>query len=102
MNLHRSDLYRIHFDRYLRFGTPIVLPIERKEWIFFGLSFAGIMLGIFFYMMNGLFGHVGLLQAWPPVAAAAVPSIAFLLLAVAMTVAWNASQGAAASASTPP
>jgi lipopolysaccharide export system permease protein len=46
--------------------------------------FTGIMLGIFFYMMNGLFGHVGLLQAWPPVAAAAVPSIAFLLLAVAM------------------
>ncbi len=31
MNLHRSDLYRIHFDRYLRFGTPIVLPVERKD-----------------------------------------------------------------------
>lgn len=46
--------------------------------------FAGIMLGIFFYMLNGLFGHVGLLRGWPPVAAAAVPSVAFFLLAVSM------------------
>ena len=46
--------------------------------------FAGIMLGIFFYMLNGLFSHVGLLQAWPPVVAAAVPSVAFFLLALSM------------------
>ena len=36
--------------------------------------FLGIMLGIFFHMLNSLFSHVGLLQNWPPFAAAAVPS----------------------------
>ncbi|HXI36065.1 MAG TPA: LPS export ABC transporter permease LptG [Burkholderiales bacterium] len=46
--------------------------------------FLGIMLGIFFYMLNGLFSHIGLLQNWPPIAAAAVPSLAFFLTAVTM------------------
>ena len=46
--------------------------------------FLGIMLGILFYMLNSLFSHVGLLQNWPPFAAAALPSTAFLLAAVMM------------------
>ena len=32
--------------------------------------FLGIMLGIFFHMLNSLFSHIGLLQNWPPLAAA--------------------------------
>jgi lipopolysaccharide export system permease protein len=46
--------------------------------------FLGIMLGIFFHMLNGLFAHIGLLQNWPPFAAAAVPGAAFFLSAVLM------------------
>jgi len=46
--------------------------------------FLGIMLGIFFYMLNSLFSHVALLQNWPPFAAAAVPSAAFFLAAMLM------------------
>jgi len=46
--------------------------------------FLGIMLGIFFHMLNSLFSHIGLLQNWPPFAAAAVPSTAFFLTAVMM------------------
>ncbi|HUQ75004.1 MAG TPA: LPS export ABC transporter permease LptG [Burkholderiales bacterium] len=46
--------------------------------------FLGIMLGIFFHMLNSLFSHIGLLQNWPPLAAAAVPSTAFLASAVLM------------------
>ena len=46
--------------------------------------FFGIMLGIFFHMLNSLFSHIGLLQNWPPVAAAAVPGAAFFAAAVAM------------------
>ncbi|HEX9395712.1 MAG TPA: LPS export ABC transporter permease LptG [Burkholderiales bacterium] len=46
--------------------------------------FLGIMLGIFFHMLNNLFAHIGLLQNWPPVAAAAMPSAAFLLSALLM------------------
>ncbi len=46
--------------------------------------FLGIMLGIFFHMLNGLFAHIGLLQNWPPFAAAALPGTAFFLAAVLM------------------
>jgi len=40
--------------------------------------FVGIMLGILFHMLNGLFAHVALLRDWPPAAAAALPSALFL------------------------
>ena len=46
--------------------------------------FLGIMLGILFHMLNSLFSHVGLLKAWPPIAAAAVPSLLFLATAILM------------------
>ena len=46
--------------------------------------FLGIMLGIFFHMLNSLFAHVGLLQNWPPLSAAIVPSLAFLTAAILM------------------
>ena len=46
--------------------------------------FLGIMLGIFFHMLNNLFSHIGLLQNWPPLAAAAAPSAAFLAAAMLM------------------
>jgi lipopolysaccharide export system permease protein len=46
--------------------------------------FLGVMLGIFFHMLNSLFAHIGLLQDWPPFAAAALPGAAFFLAAVLM------------------
>ena len=46
--------------------------------------FSGIMLGIFFHMLNSLFSHLGLLQNWPPLFAALLPSAVFLLSAVLM------------------
>ena len=46
--------------------------------------FLGIMLGVFFHMLNNLFSHIGLLHSWPPFAAAAVPSAAFFASAVLM------------------
>jgi lipopolysaccharide export system permease protein len=48
--------------------------------------FLGIMLGIFFHMLNSLFSHIGLLKEWPPVAAAAVPSLLFLCTAILMMI----------------
>jgi lipopolysaccharide export system permease protein len=44
--------------------------------------FLGIMLGIFFHMLNSLFAHIGLLKNWPPLSAAILPSAAFLTAAV--------------------
>ena len=43
--------------------------------------FSGIMLGVFFHMLNSLFSHLGLLQNWQPLASAAMPSAVFLLAA---------------------
>jgi lipopolysaccharide export system permease protein len=46
--------------------------------------FAGIMLGIVFHMLNGLFSHLGVINHWQPVAAAVTPSVMFLLAAGSM------------------
>ena len=46
--------------------------------------FAGIMLGLVFHFMSKLFSHLGLLNDWPPVAAAIIPTLIFLSVAVGM------------------
>jgi len=46
--------------------------------------FAGIMLGILFHFLNSLFSTLGVLQSWPPLAAALLPSAVFLAMAFGM------------------
>jgi len=46
--------------------------------------FAGIMLGLAFYFLNRLFAHLGLLNDWPPVLSAVLPTLIFLGMAVVM------------------
>ena len=46
--------------------------------------FAGVMLGIVFYALNGLFSNLGVINAWPPFASAIAPSALFLVTAVTM------------------
>ncbi len=46
--------------------------------------FAGLMLGVLFHFLNSLFSHLGVLERWPPMAPAILPSALFLVLAVAM------------------
>ncbi len=46
--------------------------------------FAGIMLGITFHMLNGLFSSLGVINSWPPFYSAITPSTLFLLLAAGM------------------
>lgn len=46
--------------------------------------FAGIMLGLGFHLASRLFGHLGLLNAWPPLFSAAFPTLLFLVAAFAM------------------
>jgi len=45
---------------------------------------AGIMLGLAFHLVSRLFAHAGQLNDWPPLFAAAAPSLLFLGIAVAM------------------
>ena len=49
--------------------------------------FAGVMLGIAFHFLNGLFSHLGLLNTWPPLVSVSIPSIAAFVLALGM-LAW--------------
>jgi lipopolysaccharide export system permease protein len=44
--------------------------------------FTGVMIGVVFYMLNKLFGHLGLLNTWPPVVVAALPSLVVLAVAL--------------------
>jgi lipopolysaccharide export system permease protein len=43
--------------------------------------FAGIMLGIGFHMLNGLFSSLGVINSWAPFFSAITPSVIFLLTA---------------------
>ena len=45
--------------------------------------FAGVMIGVLFYMLNKLFAHLGLLHTWPPLAVAVLPSLVVLAVALA-------------------
>lgn len=49
--------------------------------------FGGVMLGITFHMLNGLFSSLGIINAWSPWASAAAPGAFFLLLSLGM-IAW--------------
>lgn len=44
--------------------------------------FAGVMIGVAFYGLNKLFAHLGLLNTWPPIVVAALPSLVVLAMAM--------------------
>ena len=46
--------------------------------------FAGIMLGVAFHFLNGLFSHLGLLNTWSPLVAVSIPSIVAFVVAVGL------------------
>ncbi len=46
--------------------------------------FGGVMVGVFFHMLNGLFSSLGVIHSWPPLASALAPSALFLLAALGM------------------
>ena len=43
--------------------------------------FAGLMIGITFYTLNNLFSFLGVLNTWPPILVAVIPSILMLIIA---------------------
>lgn len=45
--------------------------------------FSGVMIGVGFYMLNKLFAHLGVLNTWPPIVIAALPSLVVLSVALA-------------------
>lgn len=46
--------------------------------------FSGVMIGVFFHMLNGLFSNLGAINSWSPLLSAVAPSALFMLAAVGM------------------
>jgi lipopolysaccharide export system permease protein len=46
--------------------------------------FVGIMLGVMYQILNRVFAHLGLLNDWPPLFSAIMPTIMFLMAGVSM------------------
>jgi lipopolysaccharide export system permease protein len=64
-------------------ALPFALTHERSG----GVSakvFLGVMLGVAFYLLNGMFSSLGMINSWPPPIAAITPSLLFLTAAAAM------------------
>lgn len=67
--------------------VALALPFGYSHSRVAGVSlkiFSGVMVGVFFHMLNGLFSSLGVINSWPPVASALAPSALFLLAATAM------------------
>jgi lipopolysaccharide export system permease protein len=76
-------LYPVAVLVMLALALPFAYMHSRAGMV--GLKvFLGIMLGVFFHMLNNVFAHIGLLQNWPPLAAAAAPGVVFFGAAIAM------------------
>jgi len=93
LNHQRTELYQIALWKKLFYPLAalvmmaLALPfayMHARAGMVGVKVFLGIMLGIFFHLLNSLFSHIGLLQNWPPLAAAALPSAAFLASAMLM------------------
>lgn len=90
-NKQRTERYEIAFWKKIIYPFAILvmmalaLPFAYLHFRAGGVSlkiFAGIMIGVSFQLLNSLFSHLGLLNTWPPLATAIVPSMVFLFAAI--------------------
>lgn len=95
---HLSDQEQAAQRYQIRFWKKALYPLACLVMVALALPFAylharaggvslkvfgGILLGISFVLLNNLAGHIGLLREWTPWAAAALPSLLFLLMSMA-------------------
>lgn len=67
--------------------VALALPFGYTHSRMAGVSlkiFTGVMIGIFFHMLNGLFSSLGVINSWSPFSSAIAPSALFLLTAMGM------------------
>jgi lipopolysaccharide export system permease protein len=92
-NRQQTERYEIAFWSKLFYPwAALVMMVLALPFAFLhvragGVSFkifAGVMIGVAFYGLNKLFAHLGLLNTWPPIIVAALPSL--VVLATAMSV----------------
>jgi lipopolysaccharide export system permease protein len=90
-NNQNTGRYEIAFWKKLIYPFAVLvmmalaLPFAYLHFRAGGVSlkiFIGIMIGVSFQLINSLFSHLGLLNTWPPLATAVLPSATFLLVAI--------------------
>lgn len=90
-NNQRTERYEIAFWKKIVYPLSIfvmmalALPFAYLHFRAGGVSlkiFTGIMIGVSFQLINNLFSHLGLLNTWPAVVTAALPSTLFMLMAI--------------------
>ena len=92
-NNQRTSRYEIALWKKLaypfaaRVMMGLALPFGYMQTRMGGVSlkvFSGIMIGVGFHLLNGLFSNLGVINGWIPAVAALTPSIGFLLAAMGM------------------
>ena len=84
---------RYEIALWAKFITPFAIPVMMLLAMPFALqkprsggannmTFIGILAGLGFHLLNRLFGHLGLLNEWPPLAVTSLPLIIFLGIAL--------------------
>ncbi|KAF3997706.1 LPS export ABC transporter permease LptG [Glaciimonas immobilis] len=90
-NSQHTERYEIAFWKKVIYPLSIfvmmalALPFAYLHFRAGGVSlkiFTGIMIGLSFQLVNSLFSHLGLLNTWPPLITAAVPSVLFMVVAI--------------------
>lgn len=95
---HHLEANNQHTERYeIAFWKKLIYPLSVFVMMAMALPFAylhfraggvslkiftGIMIGVGFLLINNLFAHLGLLNAWPALMTAALPSLLFMAMAV--------------------
>lgn len=92
-NKLRTDAYEIALWKKLAYPfaslvmVALALPFGYTHSRVSGVAlklFGGVMLGVFFHMLNGLFSSLGVINSWPPLVSAFAPTILFMFAAGAM------------------
>ena len=91
-NSQENTRYQIAFWKKIIYPLSMfvmmamALPFAYLHFRSGGISlkiFSGIMIGVGFVLINNLFSHIGLLNTWPPIFTAVMPSALFLLCSIA-------------------
>lgn len=94
---NRQDAHRFEIALWKKIAYPfaalvmiaLALPFAFTHDRMGGVSvkvFIGVMIGVGFYLLNGLFSNLGVINVWPPVLAAVTPSFVFLVAAAVMLI----------------
>ena len=91
LNNQSSQRYEIEFWKKLFYPLSclvmvmLALPfayVHLRSTPITSVVFFGILIGISFFLMNNVFGHIGNLNAWSPWLAAATPGIVYMLISL--------------------